>query len=305
METQFYQHIVRLGTDEVEGILNGTVYIYTKLDGTNTGVHYENGQIVVNSRKRELTEEKDNAGSRKYVLSQEKYKEFFKDYPNLYLYGEFLVKHTVRTYEDLAWNKLYIFDVVDFSNHRYLSYEEYAPILEKYDIEYIPLIAKLDSPTKEEVESCLNKTTYLQKDNKLGEGIVIKRYDGWRNKYNKITWAKIVRTEFTASHKSSKNTYTGTNIEQDIVDKFCTEAFVEKELAKILEEVGAENWNNKYIGRCLGTVWHTLIEEESFNIVKKFKNPTINFSVLYVIVQEKTKEVMQKVFKEYNIDLPF
>ena len=304
METQFYQHVVRLGTDEVEGILDGTVYVYTKLDGTNTGVHYENGQIVVNSRKRELTEEKDNAGSREYVLSQEKYKKFFEEYPNLYLYGEFLVKHAVRTYEDSAWKKLYIFDVVDYENHRYLSYEEYAPILDKYNIEYIPLIAKLENPTKEEIIDCLNKTTYRQEDDNLGEGIVIKRYDGWRNKYNRITWAKIVRTEFIVN-KKAHNSISEISKEQEIADTFCTDAFIEKELTKVLNDVGKENWNNKYIGRCLNTVWHTLIEEESWNIIKKYKNPTINFHVLYTVVQLKTKDVMYKLFKEHGVELPF
>ena len=35
MEFKPYQHIERLGTDEVEGILDGTIWVYTKLDGTN------------------------------------------------------------------------------------------------------------------------------------------------------------------------------------------------------------------------------------------------------------------------------
>ena len=58
MKTQFYQHVERLDSDEVDGILDGEVYIYTKLDGTNAGVHYNNGKVIVNSRKRELSEGK-------------------------------------------------------------------------------------------------------------------------------------------------------------------------------------------------------------------------------------------------------
>ena len=76
-------------------------------------------------------------------------------------------------------------------------------------------------------------------------------------------------------------------------------------MTKVLNDVRKENWNNKYIGRCLNTVWHTLIEEESWNIIKKYKNPTINFGVLYTIVQLKTKDVMPKLFNEYGIELPF
>ena len=64
-------------------------------------------------------------------------------------------------------------------------------------------------------------------------------------------------------------------------------------------------WNNKYIGRCLGTVWHELIVENTWDIVKKFKNPKIDFGVLNVLANEKIKQVMSKFFKEQGIALPF
>ena len=308
MKTQFYQHVERLDSDEVDGILDGEVYIYTKLDGTNAGVHYDNGKVIVNSRKRELSEGKDNAGCMVYVLSQPKFEQFFKEFPNLYLYGEFLVKHTVKTYKDSAWRKLYVFDVVDFSNPenpRYLSYEEYEPLLKKYNIEYIPLIAVLNHPSKEDILSYLDKTTFLQSDNKTpGEGLVIKRYGGWKNKYGRTTWAKIVRKEFMVSKKIHREV-SPNEIEESIVEKFCTDAFIEKELAKILEDIGTDNWDNKYIGRCLNSVYHELISEEAWHFVKKFKNPKIDFSILCVLVTEKTKNVMHDFFKARGITLPF
>ena len=43
METKYYQHIERHNNDEVDGILNGKVYLFTKLDGTNIGIHLEDG----------------------------------------------------------------------------------------------------------------------------------------------------------------------------------------------------------------------------------------------------------------------
>ena len=308
MKTQFYQHVERLDSDEVDGILDGEVYIYTKLDGTNAGVHYDNGKVIVNSRKRELSEGKDNAGCMVYVLSQPKFEQFFKEFPNLYLYGEFLVKHTVKTYKDSAWRKLYVFDVVDLSNPenpRYLSYEEYEPLLKKYNIEYIPLIAVLNHPSKEDILSYLDKTTFLQSDSKTpGEGLVIKHYGGWKNKYGRTTWAKIVRKEFLVSKKIHREV-SPNEIEESIVEKFCTDAFIEKELAKILEDIGTDNWDNKYIGRCLNSVYHELISEEAWHFVKKFKNPKIDFSILCVLVTEKTKNVMHNFFKARGITLPF
>lgn len=39
MKFEKYQHVERLGTVAVEGILDGIVYVYPKLDGTNTSVY--------------------------------------------------------------------------------------------------------------------------------------------------------------------------------------------------------------------------------------------------------------------------
>ena len=41
-----YIHIERLGTDEVDGILNGTVYIMPKLDGTNGQIYFHTDEVI-------------------------------------------------------------------------------------------------------------------------------------------------------------------------------------------------------------------------------------------------------------------
>ena len=82
MKFEKYQHIEKLGTDATEGILNGTVHIFTKLDGTNTSVYLnDNGEVEVASRNRVLTPEHDNAGSYKYVMSQNKFKDYLSEFP--------------------------------------------------------------------------------------------------------------------------------------------------------------------------------------------------------------------------------
>lgn len=63
-----YQHIERLGTTEVSGILDGECYIFPKIDDTNGQVWMEDGQIKVGSRKGEITSEDDNARFAKYIL---------------------------------------------------------------------------------------------------------------------------------------------------------------------------------------------------------------------------------------------
>ena len=38
-----YQHIERLGSAEVDGILDGVCHIFPKLDGTNSQLWWDNG----------------------------------------------------------------------------------------------------------------------------------------------------------------------------------------------------------------------------------------------------------------------
>lgn len=294
MEWRKYQHIERLGTDEVEGILNGDVYVFSKLDGTNCGVMLDKeGNVKVNSRNRVLSLDFDNAGSYAYVLGNEKFKKYLEKHPTHYLYGEFLVPHTIRHYKDEAWNKLYIFDVVEYNGGvpHYLSYEEYVPLLEEFNIEYIPLIKKLTNPSVEDIMNLQDSCTFLTKENKAAEGIVIKRYD-FVNKYGRTTWAKVVRNEHKVVHKPKKPVSVD-SIEHLIVKELCTNEFVEKEYAKFVNENG---WNSKFIPKFLGIVWHTFIVEESWNIVKKYKCPKIDFKILNRLVIEKIKEVKEELF---------
>ena len=67
--------------------------------------------------------------------------EFLADHPYLRLYGEWLVPHTLKTYQSDAWKKFYIFDVYYDSEHRFMGYEDYRELLEEYDLEYIPCIS--------------------------------------------------------------------------------------------------------------------------------------------------------------------
>ena len=83
-------------------------------------------------------------------------------------------------------------------------------------------------------------------------------------------------------------------IEERIVNDFCTSAFVEKEYAKIVTE--KEGWQSRYIPELLGRVFSELIKEESWNFVKKYKYPKINFKTLNALVIQKIKEVKKELF---------
>ena len=55
-------------------------------------------------------------------------------------------------------------------------------------------------------------------------------------------------------------------------------------------------WSSKYIDRLLGSIYHTFIIEESWNFVKKFHNPVIDFNVLNKLVVGIVKEVKKGLF---------
>ena len=280
-----YQHLERLGSEEVDGILNGICHIFPKIDGTNSQLWWDE-ELKAGSRNRELTLESDNAGFFNWAIEQETFSNIFTDYPALKLYGEWLVPHTLKTYNVNAWRKFYVFDVM-IDDH-YVPYDVYVPLLTMYRIDFIPLIAKIENPDIDALQKMVKENTYLV-DSGIGEGIVIKNYD-FKNKYGRITWAKIVATEFKETKGFSKKEIEAVEtVEQQIVNSFVTEAFVKKELAKI-ELV--ESWSSKLIPKLLNTVFHELIQEEMWNILKRFKNPKIDFKSLNALTISKVKEVL-------------
>lgn len=247
MQFEKYQHIERLGNVEVDGILDGVCYVFPKLDGTNTSVYLNDaGEVEVASRNRVLNIHDDNQGVCNYVLSQPKFKTYLEQHPNHRLFGEWLVPHTIRGYRDDAWRKLYIFDVMD--GERYLTYDEYYDDLLNAEIKIVKCIDCLEKPTPEQIQSYLDRCTFLMRDGQLGEGIVIKRYN-FVNRFGRTTWAKLVRSipkaEKKITLKSADNA-----VEPQIIEKFLTPELVEKEFSKL----AADGWNSKLIPKLLGVV---------------------------------------------------
>lgn len=295
MEFRKYQHVERFGTTEVQNIEIGKCYIFPKLDGTNAQLWWSDG-LQAGSRNRQLSVDNDNAGFYQWALVQENILRFMESHKTIRLYGEWLVPHTLKTYADNAWRDFYVFDVYDEINERYIPYEVYKETLDQHNVNYIPPICVIKNPTDETLIKCLDKNDYLIKDGEgVGEGIVVKNYD-FTNRFGRTVWAKIVRTEFKVKNQKvfgpseikEKNTP-----EEKIVDEFVTGALVEKEYAKIQNETG---WRSKDIPRLLNTVFYCLVTEESWNFVKKFKNPTINFKRLMALTFAKTKEIKPELF---------
>lgn len=319
MEYKKYQHVERFGNSSVKGITNGQCYIFPKIDGTNGSIFLKDDKIYAGSRRRELSIEDDNAGFMNTIVKDKRFIDFFNKYPNYRLYGEWLTKHTIGEYKEDAWRKFYVFDVlVDtglkktiFENgeeyvisvETYLSYEKYSKLMDEYGIDYIPALVKIVDPTEEQLIKMLEKNTYLMKEGNVGEGIVIKNYD-FVNQWGRIVWAKMITAEFNEKmgkkikDKTIKEKSSG-ELECEIVKKYVTEAFIQKEKAKLVNDNGGE-WSKKMISHLIQVVWHSFIEEEIWEIIKKYKNPIINFGDLNSEVIKKIKEVVLETPKDVN-----
>lgn len=291
-----YIHLEKFGNDEVQGIELGKCHIFPKLDGTNASVWFgPDKEVHAGSRKREVTPDDDNQGFAAFALHDERIVELLRSHQWLRLYGEWLVPHTLRTYRKDAWRKFYVFDVYDHEYEAFVSYDAYKGFLEDFNLDYIPAYSIIKNATYDHLLVELNKNDFLVSEG-VGEGIVIKNYD-YRNKYGRTTWAKIVTSGFKESHKKAMGPDEkrfSDLVEEKIVDEFLTPEIIEKVYAKIANE--CDGWNNKYIPRLLGTVYHDFVTEELWQGVKKHKNPTINFKTLNSLAINKTKEVLPHVF---------
>jgi len=292
-----YQHVERFGTDEVGGIEFGTIHVFPKIDGTNGSLWLEDGEVRGGSRNREVSLDNDNQGFFVSLKEDERIIKYLEKHPDHRLYGEWLVPHSLKTYREDAWRKFYIFDVCKDTEDGliYLPYELYTPLLEEHGLDYIPLLCTIKNGSYEQLVNQLEKNTFLIIDGEgSGEGVVLKNYS-YQNKYGRTTWAKIVRAEFKEVHSKTMGApeLNGKKmVEETITEKWCTEALIEKEYAKIAEE----GWKSEYIPRLFGVVYHDIVLNEMWNIVKQLKHPTINFKTLNHFIIEKIKRVKSEMF---------
>lgn len=189
-----------------------------------------------------------------------------------------------------------MFDVVD-DDGLFMSYDEYKPLLDFHDIKYIPPIKIIKNGSYDDFVFQMNQNNnFLIEDGKgMGEGVVVKNYS-YANKYGRVCWAKIVTSEFKEKHTKEMGAPVTEfkMVESEIADRFVTQALCEKVKAKIENETG--DWKSSYIPRLLNTVYYDLIREDSWEIIKEFKYPTVNFKTLQHFTNNKIKEYLPKVF---------
>jgi hypothetical protein len=297
MEFKKYIHLERFGNDEVQGIELGECYVFPKIDGTNASVWLDDKGIQAGSRKRHLDIDQDNAGFCRWAKDHPQLVQFFKAFPNIRLYGEWLVPHSLKTYRAEAWRKFYIFDAQYIDSDEFIHYDIYSNMIDGCGLDYIPPICIMKNATYDKLLKELDNNVFLiGEGNGIGEGIVLKNYS-YQNRFGRSCWAKMVTNKFKEKHSKAMGAPIKNGkqmVEQEICDMYVNKHLVDKTYAKIVNEMGG--WQSRYIPRLLSTVYYDLVNEEIWNIVKSMKNPIINFKTLNTISVIKIKELRPELF---------
>ena len=267
-----YQHVERLGTPnpEVDGLLNGKVYVFPKIDGSNHCVYFDKelDRVAYASRNQLLSEGYDSTGFWHFAEAHPKLAKFVESNVDYRIYGEYLTPHTLRNYEDNAWNRFYVFDVWDDGEGRWLYLEEierFFDEMEDEDVKLIPVIEVLENPTLEDLMEVMDKDKFLLQEGTKGEGIVVKNY-GYRNPYGRQTWGKIVRENFKSKSKGQAEELP----EEKAVRESITQEFVSKEFYKFTADRGV-TWNDKLIPDFLRYIWKEWWTDYSFEALSDLK----------------------------------
>lgn len=288
-----YGKIKRLGSEEVEGILNGTCVIQEKVDGANTSIWLDTeGNFKMGSRTRILKDDEEFNGFVPYVKSHIGVHNLLAARPNFRLFGEWLVRHTIR-YKETAYKKFYLFDIWDDEHQCYVSPDEVRNWAEVFQIDIVPQYDVVQKPTIEYLQEFVGKTQFGDR----GEGIVIKNYK-YINSFGDLTFAKLVEHSFLEDNAvafGGNNKYSETYSETYVINKYMTLPRVKKIMDKLQPEIN-ERLDLKHIPRICNTAYHDMLTEEIWAIQNDVKS--LDLKALKRIGFKKAKQIYVDMLNE-------
>jgi len=292
-----YQHVERLGSENVEGLLDGfPLVVQEKIDGANLTVALDKERgLVICSRNAALSIGGEPAtgfrGAVEYVLAHCGIAALLALHPTWILRGEWLVKHTV-VYSADAWNKFYVFDVQDSETGQYIPLCEYAPMLETFGVLMVPHIATVQGLPGEPTCSLEWLIARAKEASPLGaaqrEGVVVKRY-GYVNQFGRTQWGKVVNADFQEAHKTMQCTDKDP-AEIRFVARCVTEEFVRKLIGKIEDRKGGL-FETRDIPELIGRAWYEAFTEEMWDFVKSERVSAFNFREAQRLCTGKARDV--------------
>lgn len=268
MKYKSYPKIHALHKEEVDNILDYEGIVQVKIDGANSVVFLEDGVVRCGSRTRMLPLDEDFRGLQTYINAHEQIKVFLEGHPDVILYGEWLVKHSINYTQD-HYNKWYLFDVLDGEN--YWKQEDVESLAAALEVEY-PVVYGKGKFTLEELDAFVQNEWLGHKN----EGVVFKPLD-YTNKFGEKPYAKRVSQDFKEQNAivfGGNDKHSEAYWEQYVTNKYCTIATLEKNLNKIAPTL-SERIDKKHTSQVAGTCVHDTWTENAWEIFKKV--PKLDF----------------------------
>lgn len=288
-----YPKIYRLGKEEVEGILIGVCSVSEKIDGANVSIWVEEGEIICGSRNQPINGGFN--GFTTYVKENKAIQSYLKDNPTHRLYGEWLVRHTIK-YNEKSYRKFYLFDITLVSDK---EDEDFRPIVEvesvakEYGFIMPTSFGVFTDPSFADLKKLVGKTELGEK----GEGIVI-RNESFVSKYGNRMHGKLVSEDFKEDNSvafKNNNKSADAYWEMYVAHKYITHVRVKKTMDKLYPLI-EKKLDFEHTSRISSTVYNDMLVEEIWSIQKKVEH--INFRKLKSICNKKAaliyKELLTK-----------
>ena len=250
-----YKDIERLKDKYAPAFKTGEhITITEKIDGANASIVVnEDGTLTACSRRNELNQNNTLQGFYDFVQTLDASIVSAALTSRYILFGEWLVKHTIRYPED-KMKQFYVFDVYDTETEQYMPWDFTKQIAEFIGLKTVPLFYDGPFISWEHIYSFVGKTEMGGEP--TGEGIVIKSQDRLDNKFSGTPeYVKIVAKEFSEVHQSKPQKeidpakVAARQAAEDLAATIVTARRVEKSIQKLVEDgIVPEDWDEKSLG---------------------------------------------------------
>lgn len=217
------------------------ITITEKIDGANASIVVnEDGTLTACSRRNELNQNNTLQGFYDFVQTLDASIVSAALTSRYILFGEWLVKHTIRYPED-KMKQFYVFDVYDTETEQYMPWDFTKQIAEFIGLKTVPLFYDGPFISWEHIYSFVGKTEMGGEP--TGEGVVIKSQDRLDNKFSGTPeYVKIVAKEFSEVHQSKPQKeidpekLAAKQAAEDLAATIVTQRRITKGLEKFIED---------------------------------------------------------------------
>jgi hypothetical protein len=305
-----YRNIEKLGAAAVKGLAAGKCYIFPKVEGVNAALYNDDGKVVV------AIDGKPTNGETpfdKYLREKREIGWMLDDFPQVRLYGVWVPKSDASPYKDDCQDVWYVTDAcveekrisfaakaddgsseaVRDSGHDYLPYDVYKRLLDKNGVvKYVEPLKVIDGPTDDQIKEVAEKGNTWHMKKGIGEGVIVKNYE-----FAGEAWAEYDRPGYVkpaASAAAPVAAAAETGGDGVLEEALAAEAVTGELIDKVAEELKKSGKANP--GTILEGVWKAVIDECLYEMLRKHKNPTIDFKWYRKAVEKQIKEVRPEIF---------